>query len=368
MTTASTSLQFFLALALFIAGFTVIYVVGELINGFSALILDRTIVKKLLKYPFTIYQRRLGNPTAEARRFFRDNMLEASYLILCVNLVPLVFLELVSFLFDIRIPGFSLWLQAHRHYYIAAPGLAIILWLHLGRPSLRRARRRTMISDREHVERDREFVRYHILLLLMIFLIEFIAIMILGYVSFVLLLPALNIAIGIAERRLFDGVVDPGPLVRKFYAYAKARFTNPIYFAAKLTGYGDLPSSALIRSARSSIGTDVEERDFFWMTYLTVQNRGGAATQSMYHFLAMYGMVRNLCNATAMVLLWSVAIFWIEWPEGHGHGVAIWSLGLCGLMYGLFIRYLYVYAAYFSKYVLRTAAYIARPSEPLIRL
>src|SRR4051794_37278324 len=124
---SSTSLQFFLALSLFIAGFTIIYVIGQLINGFSALVLDRTIVKKLLKYPFTLYERRLAAPTDEtAAEVLRRAMMEASYTVFCVNLVPVVFLELVAFMFAVRVSSFETWVR--EHYNISAILLVIVVY------------------------------------------------------------------------------------------------------------------------------------------------------------------------------------------------------------------------------------------------
>lgn len=365
-TSASTSLQFFLALALFIAGFTAIYVVGQLINGFSALILDRTIVKKLLKYPFEIYQRRLQATVDDPRSFYRGIVLEASYLMFCINLVPLVFLELVTVLFDMRIPAFSRWIGAH--YLVTAPTLACTLWLHYGKPSSKRAIRWTGTGDDSDVVTDyKNFARYHLLSIAVLFIIEYTVAVTLEHVSAILLLPTINWLIGYAERRLLHEDAKPTLRTRRVFAYAKACFTNPIYFAAKLTGYAAAPSATLIRSVKTEVGMDLDEGDLFWMTYLTVQNRGSGSSQTVYHFLAMYGMVRNLCNATAMALLSSVAVFWIEWPVNHGQGVAVWSVGLCGLMYILFIRYLYVYGAYFSKYVIRAAAFVLRRPTTLLR-
>lgn len=364
---SSTSLQFFLALSLFIAGFTIIYVIGQLINGFSALVLDRTIVKKLLKYPFTLYEYKLHSALSDDNaNLLRRAMMQASYTVFCLNLIPVVFLELVAFMFATRVITFETWVSAH--YNVTALLLALLVWAHFGRPSRSKAARYTLKASRGDIMTYNILFKVHMLGLATVYLSLYLSLVYRGQVGALLVLPAINAAIVLSERYL---VTESRKALRRrtrLLTYAKACFTNPIYFAAKLTGYGDMPSTALIRAVRSGIGSDSDSKDFFWMTYLTIQNRGLGSSQTVYHFLAMYGMVRNICNATAFVLMSSVAVFWVEWPLNHGQGVVVWSVGLCVLMYALFARYLYVYGAYFSKYVLRSGAFILRASSPLVTL
>jgi len=362
--TASTSLEFFLALLLFVVVFTVIYVVGQMINGLSALLLDRLLVKKLLKYPFDLYQRRAATPpdVADDRTLFRNLVLESSYLIYCLNLIPIVFLELIATLFATRGELFSAWVRTHEA--IAAVVLLVLFYIHFGVPTFRKPSRYPE-SDHRAVTHYQEFAHYHIVFLAVVCFIEFSLIVTLGWIGAVLVLPALNIAIGLWERAMRRQEEYRSPYARRFFFYLRLSFTNAIYFAAKLAGYGDIPSSAIISDARATAGPACGDKDFFWMTYLAVQNHGGAASQTAYHFLAAYGMVRNLCNATAMVLVAAFAAFWVRWPAEHGAAVVIWCVGLCFLMYALFARYLYLYASYFSKYVLRVAAHVYRGTRRL---
>lgn len=363
---AGNSLQFFLALSLFIAGFTAIYVIGQMINGFSALVLDRTLVKKLLKYPFPLYLRRLKTPYDEIdnRGLFRAIVLESSYLVFCLNLIPVVFLELVAWLFSRRVPTFTPWLQVHG--LVVAAALILLVYIHFGKPSRRKPQLYGQQTPKA-LAHYAEFFLYHCILLVILFIFEFLMIYLVGAVATILLLPVINAVIGLAERRAKRTGTYSTPYIGHFYDYSRICFTNAIYWAAKLTGYGDIPSTEIIRTVHSAVGPDCAENDFFWLSYLTIQNRGVGSSQTMYHFLAMYGMVRNLCNATACILMVSVAIFWLEWPSKYGQGVAVWSVSLCVLMYALFIRYLYVYGSYFSRYVLRAAAFVFRSTRPHVQ-
>jgi intracellular septation protein A len=355
---ASTSLEFFLALLLFIVAFTVIYVIGQIINGISALVLDRVLVKKLLKYPFELYLRRCRAPeNVSNRRLFRDAVLESSYLIFCLNLVPLVFLELVATFFSLQVPELRMWLSTHSLIVVAI--LPPLLYLHFGLPSIRKPRRYPEDDASAAIEYER-LAAYHLFLLIVLFYGELLIVAALGWAFMILLLPLINIAVGLTERLLRRGDEYRSDSARRVFFYLRMTFTNLLYFAAKLVGYGELPSIALIRSVRDPIVQEWSEREFFWMTYLTVQNRGGPASQTVYHFLAMYGIVRNLCNATAFILLGSVVAFVVRWPKDNELAVVLWLLGLCCLMYALFARYLYMYGAYFNKYVLRVASFVEK--------
>lgn len=361
--TASTSLEFFLALFLFVVVFSVIYVVGHMINGLSALLLDRLIVKKLLKYPFELYQRRLTDATSDDRTLFRNAVLESSYLIFCLNLIPVMFLEVVVALFAFRVPALQPWARAHSAEIALL--LLIFFYLHFGWPTFTKAKRYPEADPRAAIH-YREFALYHIVFFAVFFFIEVMLIAGLGRVAAILLLPIANVIIGLSERGVRRGEEYRSDYARRFYFYLRLSFTNALYFAAKLSGYGDIPSQAIVSDARSAAGASCGNKDFFWMAYLAVQNHGGAASQTAYHFLAAYGMVRNLCNATALVLVGSVIEFWIRWPEEQGAAVVIWCVGLCFLMYALFARYLYLYASYFSKYTLRVAAHVYRGTYHLV--
>jgi hypothetical protein len=359
---ASTSLEFFLALFLFIVGFSLVYVIGQIINGASALILDRLIVKKLLKYPFKIYLRRREFPEdIDDRQVFRDIVLASSYLIFCLNLIPFIFVEAAAALLTIRVTHFRSGLAKHP-FYVAAVIVAL-LFVHFGRPSLSKPKRYPE-SDAKAAGHYRGFFLSHCVFLGIIGILQLVCVWSLGWTWAILLLPAINILIGLSERLVRANHDYRTPYARRFFFYARLTFTSPIYLGAKLVGYGDTPSTVIIDNVRDAIGADCGEKDLFWMSYLLVQIRGAGASQTMYHFLAMYGMVRNLCDATAFALVLSVAAFWYRWPTDHEQAAVLWCLGLCVLMYSLFLRYLYVYGAYFSKYVVRAAAFIARYQRP----
>jgi hypothetical protein len=351
-----TGLEFFLALFLFLIVFTLFYAGGQLINGVSALILDRLIVKKLLKYPFDLYLRRLKAPKRRNDHdVFRDAVLESSYLVFCLNLIPFVALEGVLILFSIvEKAEFHAALVSYSgsspllYDVIVGAIVVFLVYIHFGRPSRARVRRycgKAAFSDSQL----KSLWWSHCLLVLSLSGLEMLLVL-QNCVGGILLLPLLNVVIGIHDRSARKRAED-----KQVIKYLRACFANPIYFAANIVGYGDFPSESLIRMVRDEF--IAEDKDFFWMTYLAVQNRNEGSSQTVYHFLAMYGMVRNLCNATAFAIVLSVGFFSLGWPTGQGPMVIAWTAILCALMYALFARYLYVYGPYFAKYVLRAAAY-----------
>jgi len=355
--TASTSLEFFLALTLFITLFSVVYVIGQMINGLSALLLDRLIVKKLLKYPFGFYRARAATPDAtDDRTLFRNTVQRSSYLIYCANLIPFVFLEASASVLAYRLPTRP-WMRQHQVLVIVSALLLIIV--HFGWPSARKARRQPIQNKKSLIHYD-ELFWCHIAVIGLLWV--FLSLLLLGDgdVFFIMMLPAINVVIGVAERFIMKEWAYSAPYAEDLYCYARACFTNPIYLAAKLVGYGDPPSRSVIDAAQACADAGDSDNDLFWMTYITVQDRGGATTQTMYHFLASYSMVRNLCNATAFVVFASIVAFVVRWPITHAANMVAWTFGLCCLMYALFARYLYLYGTYFSKYVIRVAAYISR--------
>jgi hypothetical protein len=63
----STGVDVVIALILAVVIFNVVYVLGQLLNGVAAVVLDRVIVKKLLQYPFALCELKSQN-TDESRR------------------------------------------------------------------------------------------------------------------------------------------------------------------------------------------------------------------------------------------------------------------------------------------------------------
>jgi len=223
-----------------------------------------------------------------------------------------------------------------------------LVYIHFGWPSRTRVRRyfgRKAFSE----ARLKNLWWSHCIFVLSLSILELILVL-QNCIGGILLLPMLNFVIGLHDRRARKRAED-----KEVIKYLRACFANPIYFAANIVGYGDFPSKPLIRVVRDEF--IAEDKDFFWLTYLSVQNRNEGSSQTVYHFLAMYGMVRNLCNATAFAIVLSVGFFGLDWPNGQGPAVIVWTGVLCALMYALFARYLYVYGPYFTKYLLRAAAY-----------
>ena len=356
----STGADVVMAIVLAVITFNVVYVIGQLLNGVAAVVLDRTIVKKLLRYPFTLYELKCQN-TDESRSdidLFRQSVLEASYGVFCVNLVPIVFFELALVAFGRENPHTGSWVQTHP----AATTLltALMVTWHLGIPSLRKARE---ICEADSAPKDTHLDLFfsHIALLIIGTATVSIAIVGAGLTSIVLILPLTNIVLAVMDRRLLNKrtAEEVDPAQRRVFIYARRTFVNPSYFAAKLVGYGTAPDAGLLRKALAEAKYDSRANDFYWMCQLRLENEAPRSYDSAYHGMAMYTMNRNLCNATALAAVVSVAAFYVRWPEGFRHSTLLWVGILCLFTYMFFIRYLYLFSGLYSKYVVRAAAYLA---------
>src|SRR5205085_7425040 len=240
---AISSLDFFLALFLFIAVFSVLYVIGQMINGMSALVIDRVLVKKLLKYPFELYGRRLASDVSDDHQFFRDAVLDSSYLIFCLNLIPVAFVELSAALLSFRIRPLHPQLSSEflTHFVSVAVLLAGLSYLHFGWPSLRKPHRYPEHGDSRAATHYQEFYAYHWTGIGIVLVFEFVLVAVVGWVPAILLFPAINIVIGLAEKLGRTGTEYKSAYVRRFYFYLRLCFANLIYFAANVSGYGTTP-------------------------------------------------------------------------------------------------------------------------------
>jgi len=377
----STSLEFFLALVLFVATFSTAYVLGQILNGISALAIDRFVVKKVLKYPFELYRERYRRPPSEidTHRLFHSLVLQSSYLAVLTTLFPLLAAEAAAIIIAMRHPSARWWFSSHP--WITTFVAIATMGLHLGLPSqrfLRYATNRTETQqdlqtpappktisrsvlkflDRITPEQYPSFFWTHVIVFLFASLTSTILLLHGQVVCVIVTLLGYNSILLAIDRSFKKHHNETGlPSLEKLLFYVRLTFADLATFAANLVGYGETPSTKLIGSLLDSMDPDCHEKDFFWLTYLIVQNEGGGSLPTTYHFLSNYGMVRNLCSSTICLAVASAAAFASNWPLGKGSHAALWILVLFILAYSLFARFLYLYSSYFSKYVLRSAAF-----------
>jgi hypothetical protein len=356
----TTGVDVVLAILLAIVLFNVIYIIGQLLNGVAAVVLDRLIVKKLLQYPFTLYELKWKNrstPSADTA-MFRQSVLTATYAVFCVNLAPVFFFELALIAFGRENPHAGSWVQRH-----PAPTLllsALLVLVHFGIPSFRKAKEVSGSSgDPGSVRLELTFG--HMALVVIATFLVGMAIIAIGFTEIVLLLPISNVVVAIADRHLLSkyGVTYKTAGMRAFFIYVRRTFVNPAYFAAKLVGYGSAPAAELIGRAFTEAKYDSTSNDFYWMCQLTIENDAPRTYDTAYHGMAMYTMNRNLCNATAFVVIVSLVAFYAHWPDGYRYVPLLWVAVLCAVTYAFFIRYLYLFSGLYSKYIVRAAAFLA---------
>jgi hypothetical protein len=345
------ALEVLFAIILFIVGFNVVFVLGHLLNSISALVLDRWVVKKLLGYPFELYQYAADHPD-ETASYFRSRVAGASYFVYLVNLVPLILIELVL---AYRAEG--LMASIERRWYLATAVAIVLTLFHFGVPFYGYRTVREQFTSRAARWVGILHVVFNLLTAVGLYSL------LRHHQQFAIpVLILVNLLIGAVDRicSQWERLQKRGT-VRITQRYLRSTFINPIYSAAKLVSYAKTPAPEVIKKAQELAGPLKE--DFFWSCYLLTQSNAPVAFTSIYHFLALYGMSRNLCNATFAIWVWSVISFLFRSPHPVDASVIIWSVALAGLTYVFFFRFLYFYASYFSRYVVRVAAVAQRTHE-----
>jgi hypothetical protein len=361
----TTGVDVLLAVVLAIVSFNIIYVVGQLLNGVAAVVLDRVIVKKLLSYPFTLYelkwqQRHENKPDTI---ILREAMLNATYAVFCVNLIPVVFFELALVAFGRANPYPGSWVQKH---LLLTLGLSLLLvFAHFGLPSTRKARETCGIGTDADNNRF-ALVVGHWLAIVIFATIVGSTIALAGLTEIVLLLPAVNGLLALSDRKMLIryGIHHKTPAAHQFFVYMRRTFLNTSYMAAKIVGYSSSPDAALIGRALAEARYGSKANDFYWMCQLLLENDAPRSYDTAYHGMAMYTMNRNLCNATAFTAVMSVVAFYVRWPDAFHYSPLVWIAILCVLTYMFFIRYLYLFSGSYCKYVVRAAAFMANRNSP----
>jgi hypothetical protein len=360
----STAVDVVIAITLAILLFNLVYITGQLLNGVGSVVLDRLIVKKLLHYPFTLYELKWKNRDAMKTdtEIFREAMVDATYAVFCVNLVPVVFFEFALVAFGRQNPHAGSWVQRNPVLVLFLSILLVIV--HFGVPSIRKAREVCLkLGDPTAVT---ELVVGHVAVILISAVTIASFLVLLGWSSILLILPAANFAMAFGDRRMLlkFGSAYRSQNMKRVFVYARRTFVNPAYFAAKIVGYGSSPTTDLLGKAFIDAKYDSHANDFYWMCQLRLENDAPRSYDTAYHGMAMYTMNRNLCNATAFIVILSLVAFYVRWPQGVRHSALIWVAGLCVLTYAFFVRYLYLFSGLYSKYVVRTAAFLSDRKTP----
>lgn len=365
----TTAFDLLAGIILIVVAFNATYVLGHILNGFAAAVLERVMVRKLLLYPFQLYELK-WNDTASDRNDgerFRDAVLGNPYQLHCANLLPFFFLELTVYAFA-RVNGHTgTWVDEHRLLTFCLA--AAITVVHLGFPIWLKGSRHA----RKHPAGARMFrwcFFVHIAVLVLVTALIGWAIGYHGKASILFILPLTNWLLATIDRRLRRKGKGrhKKPIVRYFYYYLTVTFMNFAYMGAKMVGYGAAPSRDLIGKAKSLVGYTSESNDFFWMAHLRIQKDAPQLYETAYHSMALQGMNRNLSNATAFVLVVSVVCFVISWPTGYRHGALLWVGALSMLSYLFFVRFLFLFAGRHSRFIIRAAALLAEREQPKIIL
>ncbi len=353
----STPLQIVVSVAVLLLAFNLMYILGHVLNGISALFLDRLLVKKYLKYPTELYLRKMTSPASADSAIVRRAAIESSYsLTAFLNIGPLVLLELVGFLVTVRRP--DLVQLSLLHTNLIAVAVAVLLRLHCGWPSMRAAR---VDEEGDYVHQYALLRKWHAVFLLWLFLLLYTAVLAFHSYWPLAVLPILNLILAFMDKALREGVDYRSKIIEKHFLYLRCTFQSWVYFCAQLSGYGHMPSRETLGAALSTVGASRSTpSDFWWLSSICLENLAPRSHPTAYHFMSLSGMNRNLCGSTLLAIGHFLGLYCAE--RGHhvnAAGFTAFLLVMLSLALLFLLRYLYLYSGYYSKFVVRVAAFLA---------
>jgi len=363
----TTAIDLLVGIVLLVLAFNATFIFGHILNGFAAGFLERVVVRKLLSYPFQLYEMKWndrGSDRNDGERF-RDTVLANPYNVHCVNLFPVLIGELAIFAFA-RVNGHAgTWVDQHKLLTFALAVLGSMI--HFGCPYWVKGSR----YAKQYPAGARVFKRLFFIHVAFLAIVAgtvgcFIAFQ--GAAGVLFTLPLGNLLLATVDHRLRRAGrgKHKRAVFRYLYFYLNLTFLNFAYFGAKMVGYGAAPSRDLIGRAKDLVGYTSESNDFFWMAELRIQQKSPEFHGTAYHARALQSMNRNLSNATAFVLLASAVAFTIRWPGGVRHGALIWIAVLAVLTYLFFVRYLFLFAGRHSRFLIRASALLAEEERPQV--
>lgn len=365
--------QILLAVGVALIVFQLIYILGHLLNGLSALLIDRVVVKKLLKYPAHLYLLKCKHPNLTDHELSRRAVLSTSLAVTILpNLAPWLALECAAIVLQYRWrlepAGLARDAGALGNLCALAAVAGACVLAHLGVPGCERVLRADINQEEAKGDRGRytRLERLHAAILLVVWVAITSGLFVGNWLGWLAVPSLLNAALVVGDRVARD--VNGEYRERwqeKSALYVRSTFVNWVNFVANLVDYGELPSRQVLTRAKQAVGDiPTETSDFFWLSWIRVQHGAPQLFSTSYHFLSMYGMNRNLCGATAMILLAGLTVFVLNpgvVPDTAA--MASWIVGLFLLSVLFFARYLYLYAGYFTKFTIRAAACLSVVEE-----
>jgi len=367
-TTLNTGFTFLFGIIALILLFNIIYTLGHFLNGISALVLDRSVTRKLLHYPSEIYHLYASrNGPSSSHDAFHSLVSSASYSVLSLNLIPVIVGELAIVGYcarDLhRTPRWILVNALSTEALLLAIYLILLVLsiLHLGFPLTPRRRIGSGKGKRFLAVSIRAAFIHSTFVFVLPALVEWLIITHLD-LWYILIFPGINILVITMERiRKSDG---DNAVVTLTIRLLRARFVNLFYWFANIAGYGDAPAKDVIDSVEQEIGQNIGTcpSEYYWACSIAAEKAAGHSYNTAYHFLSMYGMNRNLANATNVTILYSVVRIFLKQPAHEPAEILIMLSILLAFSIAFFIRYLYLYGAYYSKYLFRHAFFVMRPA------
>lgn len=107
--------------------------------------------------------------------------------------------------------------------------------------------------------------------------------------------------------------------------------------------------------------------DAYWMAYLRVRTAGRSIAEPADNWLRLYSFARNL--ATAFYIAFLYGYFVLAWNRFHSLGTGAGEITILipvVFLVGAFLmlsRYYYLYASYYTKYLIRAVAFMEAKSE-----
>jgi hypothetical protein len=325
---------------------------GHILNGFSALIFDRLLVKKLLKYPFQLYIKKKNEKALNDHEIFRSAVLESSYFdISLINLFPVYFLELVYLIIIVSNPLFKNWFN--NHFYLLIFLGILFQVVHFGCPSSRFENMNQAVK----LPRLKSTRATYVIFYLSVFLAQLVLIIYFKNIMCLIFAPSISFLFVIVSYFYRASRGLGGSVIAQYFNYTKYSIFNWVYFLANIIDYGSMPSRGIIERSfnltRINKDEEMQSNDFYWLSNIRLQNLLPLSHPTAYSFLSMYGMIRNLLNVTVLLFTYFLIMMINREYIISGSSIVTLSVIFVLLILILYIRYLYLYSGYYSKYLLR---------------
>ena len=296
--------------------YNILYLIGHIISSFSAIIVDRGLVRKLLGYPFYIY-----GAVIEYYNTHINDYTDSSYLGRCImrsnrykchlcyiyasNTLAhiILLLGLINFNTYSGIIG-----NSASRIALAILSLSSTV-LVFGYPWFVLRNNTTIVSinafdvkNSISIARRKRYVVIHCSFVLAIALLIFYFVYSDNFIYAFILLAVVPVFIVMLERATRHNSRKMSSLVRRVLLHYSHSLPCITYFIAREVNYYRCPSRKVLLSDHTRKFTSENSSDEYWLINIASDITHNESHSSISHFRSMYSMNRNMSTATAFIL------------------------------------------------------------------